>query len=399
MKQEKGKSTRSIHSGIKRHENYNSITTPIVHNTPYTFIDSEDLNNYMFKRVWGGGLGDREEYARDGNVTVRVVEQRLAALEGGEAALLFASGMNAFTTLLISKLSSGDHIILTDDCYRHTLDFCTVHLKKYGVETTMIPLGDYEALEQAIEPEKTKLIVSESPTNPFLRIMDFERLVSIAKKHDVETIIDSTFGTPLNQQPLKYGIDYVFHSATKYLSGHHDLLAGVVISDKKRISALREMRVVLGGLVSSETAYLIERGLRTLAIRVDRHNENAMAIAEFLESHPKIDCVWYPGLESHPDFELANKQMDHFGGVVSFEVKGDEETTNKFVDSLEIPYIAVSLGGVESLIGSPGIMAFYDFEPEDREAIGLKDNLLRFAIGIEDKEDLIADLQQALEKI
>ena len=225
---------------------------------------------------------------------------------------------------------------------------------------------------------------------------DFECLADVGQKHGIETIIDSTFGTPVNQLPLAYGIDYVMHSATKYLGGHHDLVAGVVIGKRDRIAELRAARTILGGVVAPDTAYLLERGLRTLALRVARHNENALGVARYLESHPKIDRVWYPGLESHPDHALALKQMSGYGGVVSFEVKGDLQAANRLIDALRIPYIAVSLGGVESLIGSPAIMAYYDLEPEDRAAIGIQDNLLRFAVGLEDLDDLVADLEQAL---
>jgi cystathionine gamma-synthase len=384
---------------VDRHNSQHSITTPIVNSAPFTFTDTADLNDFMFRKTWGDGAGGREEYGRDGNVTTNAVEQRLAALEGGEDAALFASGMSAFTTLLLTHLSTGQHLILTDDCYRHSREFCMTMLKRLGVTISVVPTDDYAALEAAIRPGETRFIISESPTNPLLRLADFEQVASIAKKYAVETIIDSTFGTPINQQPLTYGIDYVLHSATKYLGGHHDLLAGVVIGTKDKINELRKARTVVGGVVSPETAFLLERGLRTLALRVARHNENALGIAVFLEQHPKIDRVWYPGLESHPDHALANKQMAGFGGVVSFEVKGDLQAANRLIDALHIPYLAASLGGVESLIGAPAIMVYYDLEPEERLAIGIRDNLLRFAVGIEDLDDLIADFEQALEAV
>lgn len=395
----RGKSTRSIHDGVERSNSTHSITTPIVHNAPFTFENADDLNDFMFRRVWGGGADGREEYGRDGNVTVLAVERRLAALEGGDDAVLFGSGMNAFTTLMLAKLAAGDHIILTDDCYKHSREFCLSYLKRFGVETTVVPMDDYAGMAGAIRPDQTRFLVSESPTNPFLRIADFDRLAEIGRVHGVATVIDSTFGTPLNQQPLQHGIDYVIHSATKYLGGHHDLLAGVVVGSKSRIAQLRAARVVLGGLVSPETAFLIERGLRTLALRVERHNANAQAIACYLDGHSKIERVWYPGLESHPDHALAKRQMSGYGGVVSFEIAGDLKTSNRFIDALQIPYIAVSLGGVESLVAQPAIMAYYELEPEDRETIGIRDNLIRYATGIEDTDDLIADLEQALMRI
>ncbi|MGB1289361.1 MAG: aminotransferase class I/II-fold pyridoxal phosphate-dependent enzyme, partial [Aggregatilineales bacterium] len=220
MKKVKGDSTRCIHDGVEREKPFNTITNPIIHNAPYTFKDSTDLDNYMFQRVWGGQTNGRSEYARDGNPGILAVEKRLAALEGADEALLFASGMNAYTTLLISTLKSDDHIILTDDCYRHSREFCETYLKGFGVDITIVPTGDYTALENATQ-EQTKYIISESPTNPYLFIVDFERIAAIAKSCGAKTIIDSTFGTPLNHQPIKHGIDFVWHSATKYLGGHH----------------------------------------------------------------------------------------------------------------------------------------------------------------------------------
>jgi cystathionine gamma-synthase len=285
---------------------------------------------------------------------------------------------------------------MTGDCYRRTRQFCLTFLKRLGIETTIVPTGDYEALEAAIQPKWTRFILSESPTNPYLRCVDLERIAEIAKRHRVQTIIDSTFGTPVNQLPLQYGIDYVTHSATKYLGGHHDLLAGVVAARKDRIAALRDARGVLGGIVDPQSAYLLERGLKTLGLRVAQQNATAMRIAQFLEAHPKIERVWYPGLPSHPDHEIAKKQMSGFGGVVSFTVRGTLEQTSQFIDAMQIPYIAPSLGGVDSLIEQPALMSYFEKTPEERLEVGITGNLVRFAIGVEDAEDLIADLDQAL---
>lgn len=399
MAKNSGSNTSVIHDGTKRSKPTHSITTPIINSAPFTFENTDDLNDFMFQKVWGGGTNGREGYGRDGNLTVLAVENRLAALEGGEDAALFPSGMNALTTLLLSKLHTGDHIILFDDCYKHSRVFCMTTLKRMGVETTIVPVNDFDAITAAIRPQKTRFIIAESPTNPLLRITDFAKLVALASNYNIETIIDSTFGTPVNQKPLSYGIDYVMHSVTKYIGGHHDLVAGVIISNQRNIRALKAERMVLGGVLAPQTAFLIERGIRTLALRMQQHNHNALAVAEFMEQHPKIQRVWYPGLESHPDHVLASQQMNGAGGVVSFEVVGDLASANCLMDNLTIPYIAVSLGGVESLIGSPAIMAYYELEPEDRENIGIKDNLIRFAAGIEDSEDLIADFEQALDKL
>lgn len=396
---QKGASTRSVHGGVEREKVEHAITTPIVQSATYTFKNTEDLTSFMQAKIWTGKTNGREEYGRYGNPTVLAVEKKLAQLDGGDDALLYASGMAAVTSVLLASLPTNSHIIMTDDCYRRTRQFCNTFLKRLGIETSVVPMGDYAALEKAIDPKRTRFIISESPTNPYLRIADFECIAELGKKYKIRTLIDSTFGTPINQQPFLYGIDYVVHSGTKYLGGHHDILAGVVVGSKDRIAALRDAQGILGALVAPQTAFLLERGLRTLALRVERQNANALAISEFLEKHPKIKRVWYPGLESHPDHAIAIKQMSGFGGVVSFELHADFYATGKFIDAVTIPYIAPSLGGVESLIEQPAIMSYFEMEAEDRAAIGISDSLVRLAVGIEDTDDLIQDLKQALEKI
>lgn len=390
-----GSSTRSVHAGTQRRKAYNSLNTPIVQTATYTFSDTQDLIDFMRSKTWGDG-DEREEYGRYGNPTVAAVERKLAALDGGDDAVLFASGMAAVTSALLTMLPTGAHIVMTDDCYRRTRQFCLTFLKRFGIETTVVPMGNYEALESAIIPKKTRIVISESPTNPYLRIADLERIAEIGKRNRVMTMIDSTFATPVNQRPIEWGIDFVIHSATKYMSGHNDLLCGVLVGRADRLRALRDSRGVLGGVVDPHNAYLLERGIKTMGVRVQQQNATALAVARFLEAHPKIDRVWYPGLESHPDYTIASQQMDGFGGVVTFEVKGDLETTGQFIDRLRIPYIAPSLGGVESLIEQPALMSYFEKTTEERLALGIKDNLVRFAIGIEDAADVIADLSQAL---
>lgn len=391
----RGQSTRAVHSGVERRKAHNSLTTPIVQTATYTFEDTDDLINFMESKTWGDG-SEREEYGRYGNPTVAAVERKLAALDGAEDAVLYASGMNAMTSLLLSVLPTGAHIVMTSDCYRRTRQFCQTFLQRLGITTTVVQNGDYEALEEAIIPRKTRFIISESPTNPYLRIADLERIAELGRKYRVRTVIDSTFATPINQRPYEWGIDFVVHSATKYLSGHNDLLAGVVVGRKDRIKALRDARGVLGGVVDPQNAFLLERGIKTLGIRVEQQNRTALAVAKYLEAHPLIERVWYPGLESHPDHHIAAAQMSGFGGVISFEVAGDLETTGKFIDALQIPYIAPSLGGVESLIEQPALMSYYEKTTEERLALGIKDNLVRFAVGIEDTDDILDDLDQAL---
>lgn len=392
-----GVNTLAVHGGDDRPRAHQAIPMPIIQTATYAFADTADLIAFMEAKSWGDGLEGREEYGRYGNPTVKAVESKVAELEGAEDAVLFSSGMAAITSLLLASLPAGAHIIMTDNCYRRTRQFCTTWLKRLGIETAVVPTGDYEALEAAIIPKQTRFILSESPTNPYLRCVDLERIAEIGKRHRVQTIIDATFGTPVNQLPLEFGIDYVTHSATKYLGGHHDLLAGVIAGRHDRIAALRDARGVLGGIVGPQTAYLLERGLKTLGLRIRQQNETAQKIAEFLETHPKIERVWYPGLASHPDHDIAKRQMKGYGGVVSFEVKGSLEETSQFIDALEIPYIAPSLGGVDSLIEQPALMSFYEKTTEERLELGIKDNLVRFAIGVEDASDLIADLAQALQ--
>ncbi|MCC7207153.1 MAG: aminotransferase class I/II-fold pyridoxal phosphate-dependent enzyme [Anaerolineae bacterium] len=391
-----GPNTLSVHGGDDRARAHQAIPMPIIQTATYAFADTADLVHFMQRKTWGDGILGREEYGRYGNPTVQAVERKVTALEGAGDCVLFSSGMAAITSLLLASLPTGAHIVMTDDCYRRTRQFCLTFLKRLGIDTTIVSTGDYAALEDAIQPKRTRFIVSESPTNPYLRCVDLERIVEIARRRRVQTIIDSTFGTPINQQPLHYGVDYVVHSATKYLGGHHDLLAGVVAGRKDRIAALRDARGVLGGIVDPQNAYLLERGLKTLGLRVTQQNASGLAVAQFLEGHPAIERVWYPGLPSHPDHDIARRQMAGFGGVVSFEVRGNLEDTSRFIDALDIPYIAPSLGGVDSLIEQPALMSYFEKTSEERLALGIRDNLVRFAIGVEDTADLIADLAQAL---
>lgn len=384
-------STRSVHSGEERIKPYHTVTTAIAQTSTFTFDDTADLVAYKENK------NGRVEYGRYGNPTEAAVERKLADLDSGEAALLFSSGMAAITITLLSLLSNGDHIVVTDDCYRRSREFVAQFLPRYGISASLVPTGDYDALQAAIQPN-TRLIFSESPTNPYLRVMDLEQLVEIAKSHNLMTIIDSTFATPVNQRPLEYGVDLVIHSATKYMGGHNDLLAGVVVGSSELITDLRESQDMMGAICDPNCAYLLLRGIKTLALRMARHNETGMKVAQALAEHPKVKQVFYPGLANHPDHEVASQQMSGFGGVVSFELDTDLERTSRFVDSLQIPLIGPSLGGVESLVIQVAIATYYDLSSQERADIGITDNLVRLAVGIEDADDLIADLHQALEQ-
>lgn len=387
-----GPSTRAVHAGEPRRKDGNAITTPIVQTATYTFADSGEIADHFEGRI------EREEYGRYGNPTQQVAERKLAALEGAEEGLLFSSGMAAITTTLFAMLSKGAHVVVTDDAYRRTRQFLHAILRRYGVEVSTVPAGDYQRMEEAVRPS-TRLIFSESPTNPYNRILDLERVVDIGRRHRVKTVIDSTFATPINQRPLEFGVDLVIHSATKYLGGHNDLLAGVVLGSGDLVGAIRDLQGVTGAVPDPFAAYLLIRGIKTLALRVGRQNENAQRLAEFLAAHPKVERVHYPGLSSHPEHEIATRQMRGFGGVVSFEVRGDLAAGSRLVDACRVPRIAPSLGGVESLIEQPALMSFYELSTEERLEVGIKDCLVRYSVGIEDAADLIADLEQALEQV
>jgi len=388
-------STQAVHAGETKRKPYGAVTTPIVQSSTYTFEDTAEILDFMQRKA-AAEWPVRDEYGRYSNPTQTVVEGKLATLEGGERALLFASGMSAITTTMATLLSSGDHLVMVKDCYHRTREFALTFLERWGIATTLVPAGDPAALAAAMR-SNTRLVFAETPTNPYLRVTDLAHVAQLARKWSALSIVDSTFATPLNLRPLECGIDLVIHSATKYLGGHNDLLAGAAIGGAELVGRIEYARGILGGISGPHDAYLLLRGLKTLALRVQRHNENGQRVAEFLQGHRAVRCVYYPGLPSHPDHEIAKAQMAGFGGVVSFEVEGDMEKASRLIDALQIPYIGPTLGGVESIIEQPA--ALFSLDPAERAAAGIKDNLVRYALGIEDAEDLIADLKQALEKV
>ncbi len=385
-------STEAVHAGENRAHWGHSLTVPIAQTSTYVFENTQAVDDFV------SGREARLDYGRYGNPTQHIAEDKLAELEGAEAALLFSSGMSAMTTTLLGMLSMGQHALIMDDCYRKTAQFCQMVLRKFGVETTFIPAGDYEGLKGEIR-ENTRVIIAESPTNPHLNVMDLERLVEVARAHRIKVVIDSTFATPYNQRPLEFGVDLVIQSATKYLGGHNDLIAGAVLGKAPLVSAIKDYRGILGGVVGPHCAYLLIRGLKTFPLRMVRQNATALALARFLEGHPKVRRVYYPGLESHPDYDVARAQMRGYGGVVSFDLDTDLERTMAFLDRLEIPCIGASLGGVESIVSHPSSISYYELSREDRLEIGIADELVRYAVGVEEAEDLIADVAQALEAI
>ena len=380
-------STRAVHAGEPRRKYADSLTTPIIQTSTFTFRDSQHIEDFTKKGK------EHFEYGRYGNPTAKIAEKRLADLEGAEDCVVFTSGMSAITTTILTLVHSGDHIVITDDSYKKTLEFCRSYLKQFGVECTIVPFGNYEGLERAIR-KNTRFIFSESPTNPYLNIFDLVKIKKIADKHNVLTLIDSTFATPLNQRPLEFGMDLVLQSCTKYLAGHNDILAGAVLGRTELVERIRNLHKSMGGLIDPHCCYLLLRGLKTFPLRVKKQNETALQIAEYLEGHPRVKRVYYPFLKSHPHYDVAAEQMTGGGGVVTFEIKGTLRDAKRFLDALELCYIGPSLGGVETLITHPALVSYYDYTRKDRYKIGITDTLFRLAVGIEDVEDLIADLER-----
>ena len=342
------------------------------------------------------------EYGRYGNPTSKVVEEKIRLLEGAEDCMISASGMCAATTMLLALVPAGGHIVTTTDCYRRTRQFIQTMLPKMGITHTVIDPADYDGLERALVEHDVTLYFSESPTNPYLRCIDVPRVVELCHAHGAVVCVDSTFATPVNQQAIGLGADLVLHSATKYMAGHNDVIAGALAGRKDLVDEVRRLHWVLGGVVDAHAAYLLLRGLKTLDLRVERCNRSALRLARVLEAHPKISRVHYPGLESHPEHAIAKEQMmNGFGGVVSFEVAGEDPlwAAAKVIDSVRLPYIAPSLGGVESLIEQPTVVSYWDYGPEQRAELGIRDGLIRFSVGIENYADIEADILQALDQV
>ncbi|KAG2714248.1 hypothetical protein I3843_03G020900 [Carya illinoinensis] len=385
----------TIHAGERSGRGIvtDGITTPVVNTSAYFFDNTAQLIDFKEKRRASF------EYGRYGNPTTVVLEEKISALEGAESTLIMASGMCASTVLLMALVPAGGHLVTTTDCYRKTRIFIETVLPRMGITATVIDPADVGALESALNKNKVSLFFTESPTNPFLRCVDIKLVSELCHRRGALVCIDGTFATPLNQKALALGADLVLHSATKYLGGHNDVLAGCISGSMKLVSEVRNLHHILGGALNPNAAYLIIRGMKTLHLRVRQQNSTALGMAKILEAHPKVKHVYYPGLPSHPEHDLAKQQMTGFGGVVSFEVDGDLQTTIKFVDSLKIPYIAPSFGGCESIVDQPAIMSYWDLPQSERLKYGIKDNLVRYSFGVEDFEDLKADILQALETI
>lgn len=375
-------STRAIHAGQEPDPSTGAVMTPIFQTSTYSQT----------------GLGENRgyEYSRSSNPTRTALENCLAALENGRYGLAFASGLAAENAIL-SLLNSGDHIVSCDDLYGGTYRLFERVMKRYHVDTTYVNFqSDIEAYERAIRPN-TKIIWLESPSNPLLALIDIQALAEMAHRHKLMVVIDNTFASPYFQQPLKLGADIVVHSTTKYINGHSDVIGGaLIVNDQAIYEPLKFFQNAAGGVPGPFDAWLTLRGIKTLSIRMRQHAENAMAVARFLAEHKRVEKVYYPGLPSHPDHELAKRQMSGFGGMVSFQIKGNYEDITQMVRRFKVIALAESLGGVESLICHPASMTHASIPGEIREARGLTDTLLRLSVGIEDVEDLLMDLEQVL---
>ena len=374
-------STKAIHAGQQPDPTTGAIMPPIFQTATYA----------------QNGLGDHKgyEYSRSHNPTRTALQECIAALEDGKFGLAFASGMAAETAIL-SLLSAGDHLVACDDLYGGSYRIFERVMRRYNVETSYVPAGNIAAYEQAIRPN-TKLIWLETPTNPLLRLIDIQAVAEIAHRHNILVVVDNTFASPYFQQPLKLGADIVVHSTTKYINGHSDVIGGaLVLNNEEAYESMKFYENAAGNVPSPFDAWLVLRGIKTLAVRMRQHDENARAVAKFLAEHPRVEKVYYPGLPSHPDYVLAKHQMSGFGGMVSFQFKGVYADVDKLVRRFKVFSLAESLGGVESLVCHPVSMTHGSIPKEIREARGLTDTLLRLSVGIEDAEDLLADLQQAL---
>ncbi len=389
-----GDQTRAIHAGEERPNGLRSITTPIACTTTYRFESMADAMAMV------EGRSDADDYSRYSNPTLRTAERKIAALEGTDDCVLVSSGMAAISTTFLALLSAGQHVVLTRGCYRPTEEFFTKTLARLGIECTLVPPNDIPAIEAAIRPKITRAIFVESPSNPLQNVADFEALKRVKKAHrGVKLVVDATFASPFNQTPFADGADVVIQSATKFLGGHNDLMAGAVSGRSGIVGAIRDLRNQLGPVADPHAAYLLLRGIKTLPLRMQQHNNNAQAVAEFLEAHPKVSAVHYAGLPSHPTHALAKKYMRGMGGVLSFELRSDLPGVFRFCDACCLFQIGASLGGAESLLHPPAVFSYWDLAPEERAARGMVDGLVRLAIGLESSDDLIADLSQALEQV
>ncbi|MBU5465945.1 PLP-dependent aspartate aminotransferase family protein [Virgibacillus sp. MSJ-26] len=385
--------TRAVHLEQTPDEKTRVVSEPIVPAVAYSFKDADEAAAVVSGEMEG------VYYGRYGNPTTRTLEKKIAALEGAEDALGVSSGMAAISIALLAFLKHGDHVIVTKDVYGGTHKFLTNFAVRYGIEAEFVDCTDVDAIEKAILPN-TKAIYIETPSNPGLCLIDIEAVSNISRAHGLPLIIDNTFMTPCLQTPLDLGADVVIHSATKYLNGHGDAIAGFVCADQEMIQRMhKDFMGDLGQPLNAWESFLILRGIKTLGIRVEKHCENAQKVAEFLENHPLVEQVYYPGLASHPQHALAKRQMRGMGGIVSFEIKGGVEEGKKFISLLELAMISFSLGDPETLVQHPASMTHSSIPEDELKFFGISKGLIRLSVGLEDAVDIIADIEQALIKL
>lgn len=385
----KGFSTRSVHEGEETDPSTGAVTTPIYQTSTFAFPSTKILLEVMRGKRKGN------VYTRWWNPTNKAAEDKIAGLESGESALLFSSGMAAISSMILTLVKSGDHVVSMRNVYGGTFEFMSEFLPKANVKVSFVDADRPEEIKEALR-NNTRLVYLETPTNPTMKVVDIKAVRRELRGYTAKLAVDNTYATPYNQQPLNLGADMVVHSATKYFGGHADVTAGVVIGDQRFISELYETRKLLGGILDPHAAWLLIRGLKTLEVRMRRHNENGMEVARFLSKHPKIKEVLYPGLSSHPQYRIAKKQMRGFGGMLSFIPRGDGKYASRVLDRLKMIKLAASLGGVETLACQPWTLTHFYVPKSERVKAGILDELVRLSIGIEDPEDIIADLRQAL---
>jgi methionine-gamma-lyase len=384
--------TQAVHAGEDHSEHYGALSVPIYAASVFAFADADEgaaIHNYQKEGYF---------YGRLGNPTESALEKAVAELENGEDALALASGMAAVSAAILSQVKTGEHIVAPASMYSTTTNFLQHLAENFGIETTYIDATAPENYARAAR-ENTRLFWIETPSNPLLKITDFSTVVEIAKEKGIVTVADNTFATPFNQRPLDFGVEAVIHSATKYFGGHSDLTAGLLVGSGEFVRRARHTIAKLhGGNIAPQVAWLVLRGIKTLALRMERHNQNAYAIANMLAVHPKVKEVYYPGLVSHPQHEIAKKQMKGFGGMIAFDVGGVEQG-KRLVNNVEVCTLATSLGGVETILQHSASMTHATLTPEQRLKAGVTDGLIRLSVGIEDAQDLIRDLENALDKI
>ena len=389
-----GLGTTAIHAGTLKNL-YGTLAMPIYQTSTFIF-DSAEQGGRRFALEEAGYI-----YTRLGNPTTTVLEDKIAALEEGEAAVATSSGMGAICSTLWTVLKAGDHIVTDKTLYGCTFALMCHGLTRFGIDVTFVDTSNLDEVKNAMK-ENTRVVYLETPANPNLKIVDIEALAKIAHTNpNTLVIVDNTFATPYMQKPLTLGADVVVHSVTKYINGHGDVIAGLVITNKALADQIRfvGLKDMTGAVLGPQDAYYIIRGMKTFEIRMERHCKNARKVVEFLNNHPKIERVYYPGLETHPGYEIAKKQMKDFGAMISFELKGGFEAGKTLLNSLKLCSLAVSLGDTETLIQHPASMTHSPYTKEEREAAGIADGLVRLSVGLENVEDIIADLEQGLEKI